>query len=302
MQRYGFAMTATEDLPEFMTTQEVADLLRVKQRRVYDLAASGSIPHTRATGKLLFLRQDVQAWLDRQQGEGRADRGHARAEVIAGSHDPLLDWALRASGARLPSFFDGSLDGLERVASGQASACGMHVFDVASGTWNIPAAAARLPAGFALIGWATRQRGLILAPGSQIAQLVDLRGREVIARQPGSGADILFRHQLTEAGLVSEDLKLSPEPARTEAEAAAAIATGRAEAAPGLACMAREYKLGFLPLTTERYDIAIERRFWFEPAWQRLVSFARSPAFAERAGLMAGYDIAALGEVRWNGA
>ncbi|MEM7506145.1 MAG: helix-turn-helix transcriptional regulator [Pseudomonadota bacterium] len=296
-------MTVSEDLPDFMTTQEVADLLRVKQRRVYDLAASGGIPHTRATGKLLFRRQDVQAWLSRRQGaeERPRDIASAGAEVIAGSHDPLLDWALRASGARLPSFFDGSLDGLERVVSGQASACGMHVFDAASGTWNIPIAAARLPAGFVLVGWAERQRGLILAAGADIRQLSDLAGQKVVARQPGSGADILFRHQLAVAGVDLDDLDLSAEPARTESEAASAIANGAAVAAPGLACMAREYKLDFLPLTVEHYDIAIARQFWFQPAWQRLMDFAHSSAFAERAGAMAGYDISALGQVRWNG-
>ena len=30
--------------PAFLTTREVADLLRVKERKVYELAASGDIP------------------------------------------------------------------------------------------------------------------------------------------------------------------------------------------------------------------------------------------------------------------
>ena len=40
--------------PEFLTTREVAALLRVKERKVYDLAAAGDIPCRRVTGKLLF--------------------------------------------------------------------------------------------------------------------------------------------------------------------------------------------------------------------------------------------------------
>ncbi|HUS54016.1 MAG TPA: helix-turn-helix domain-containing protein, partial [Thermohalobaculum sp.] len=36
--------------PEFLTTREVAALLRVKERKVYDLAAAGEIPCRRVTG------------------------------------------------------------------------------------------------------------------------------------------------------------------------------------------------------------------------------------------------------------
>src|SRR3546814_2951990 len=39
--------------PELMTTREVADYLRLKERKVYDLVAGGEIPVSRATGKLL---------------------------------------------------------------------------------------------------------------------------------------------------------------------------------------------------------------------------------------------------------
>jgi excisionase family DNA binding protein len=44
--------------PEFLTTREVAALLRVKERKVYDLASAGQIPCRRITGKLLFQGRD----------------------------------------------------------------------------------------------------------------------------------------------------------------------------------------------------------------------------------------------------
>ena len=43
----------------YLTTKEVADLLRLKERKVYDLVAEGGIPCVRATGKLLFPRDLV---------------------------------------------------------------------------------------------------------------------------------------------------------------------------------------------------------------------------------------------------
>src|SRR3546814_14229568 len=48
--------------PELMTTREVADYLRLEDGKVYDLVAGGEVPVSRATGKLLFPRDLLQAW------------------------------------------------------------------------------------------------------------------------------------------------------------------------------------------------------------------------------------------------
>lgn len=65
--------------------------------------------------------------------------------------------------------------------------------------------------------------------------------------------------------------------------------------------MAGQYRLGFLPLCTERYDLCIDRRSFFEPRWQRFEHFAQSPALADRAAMMGGYDLTSRGTVQWNG-
>jgi putative molybdopterin biosynthesis protein len=287
--------------PEFLTTREVAALLRVKERKVYDLAAAGEIPCRRVTGKLLFPKAEIEAWLS---GERAAPSQARRApDVVSGSHDPLLDWALRESGSGLASFFDGSLDGLDRLVDGEAIACGMHVFEPETGGWNCSHVSNRLPqAPIVLIEWARRSRGLILAPGLEITGIADLKGRRVALRQPKAGGQILFDHLLTEAGLTRADITTTPDPARTEADAAAAVASGQADAAPGLEAMAHQFRLGFAPLVTERYDIAIERRAYFEPRWQKLTAFCRTPAFAAKAAELGGYDLSGHGEVHWNGA
>ena len=291
--------------PEFLTTREVAALLRVRERKVYELASQGAIPCRRVTGKLLFPRAGVEAWLAGDMPASAVTPAPGRApDVVAGSHDPLLDWALRESGSGLASFFDGSLDGLDRLAAGEAIACGLHVFEPATGEWNRGHVAERLGRSpVVLVEWARRSRGLILAPALQaeVRSIADLRGRRVVMRQPKAGGQIVFDHLLSEAGLARADLAAAEAPARTEADAAAAVASGRADAAPGLEAMARQYRLGFLPLVTERYDIAIERRAWFEPRWQALVTFCRTPAFSRHAAELGGYDLSGHGTVHWNG-
>src|SRR5207249_143655 len=57
---------------EMMDTREVAAYLRLKERRIYDLARSHAIPHVRATGKLLFPRRQIDEWLAVKSGNSTA--------------------------------------------------------------------------------------------------------------------------------------------------------------------------------------------------------------------------------------
>ena len=54
-----FIAPPREPMPEYLTTREIAQLLRVKERQVYDLAAKGQLPVRRVTGKLLFPKADM---------------------------------------------------------------------------------------------------------------------------------------------------------------------------------------------------------------------------------------------------
>ncbi|MGI9426778.1 MAG: substrate-binding domain-containing protein, partial [Hyphomicrobiaceae bacterium] len=190
-------------MSEYLTTREVAALLRLKERKVYDLAASGDIPCSRATGKLLFPRSEVEAWLQRNTtGERRsASAAGARPRVFLGSHDPLLEWALRESHADLAMFFDGSLDGLERFARGEGVACGLHICE--GKNWNVPMIAERFGQDpVVLVEWAWRRRGLIVRgeDASKIRSLADIVNRRIVPRQEQSGSQILFDQLLSEAG------------------------------------------------------------------------------------------------------
>ena len=283
--------------PAFLTTREVAEMLRVRERKVYEMAAGGEIPCRRVTGKLLFPRAELDAWL----AGGIAARAEAPPEIVAGSHDPLLDWAIRESGSGLATFFDGSLDGLDRVLQRRAIAAGMHLFEPEHEEWNRRTAQARaVAAPVVLVEWAVRQQGLIVAPGlaPPVRGVADLAGRRVVQRQLTAGAGLLLAHLLDREGV--RDVSFLPEIARTETEAAAAVAAGKADAAPGLEGVARQFGLPFVPTVRERFDLMVDRRAWFEPPVQALLGFARTERFAAKAREIGGYDVSGLGTVRWN--
>jgi excisionase family DNA binding protein len=288
-------------MSDYLTTKELAELLRIKERKVYDLAASGAVPCSKAMGKLLFPRHAVLAWLARESS-GLDGGREALPNVFLGSHDPLLEWALRESGAGIATYIDGSTDGLGRFERGEGIAAGLHLYDPAKDDWNrhlVAERCARLPV--VLIEWARRQRGLILRRelSGDVASIADLEGRRVTPRQTQSGAEVLFLHLLRQAGLGPEAMELTPA-ARTETDAALMVLEGKADAAFGLAALAASYRLPFVPIIEERFDLLIDRRAWFEPPWQRFLAFCRSDRLLAKAGEIEGYDLAGFGQVHFN--
>jgi putative molybdopterin biosynthesis protein len=289
--------------PEYLTTHELADLLRVKERKVYELAASGELPCSRATGKLLFPRGEVDAWITRHRSGAPTVEAKIRPNVFVGSHDPLIEWALRESGSGLAAFMDGSLDGLRRLQHGEAIAGGMHVVE-ADDQYNVEHVRSALKDDpVVLIEFAWREQGLIVAPGNplNITGLKDLAGRRFMPRQPDAGTWVLLGELLAREDMSIEVLELVSPPARTQPDVAAAVADDKADAGLGLASMAKRFRLGFVPLTRERFDIVVYRRAYFEAPFQRLMVFCRSPAFAAKAKELGGYDISGFGTVRYNG-
>ncbi len=286
--------------PEYLTTAEVAELLRIKERKVYDLASGGDMPCVRVVGKLLFPRAEIEAWIAAARS-GPARRAQPLPCIVAGSHDPLLDWALRESGSGLAGFFDGSLDGLERIARRDAMAAGLHLHEPDG--WNADQVA-RDFAGkpLVLIEFATRRRGLIVPPGNPdgLTGLADLATRRFSRRQPTAASQQLFEHLARDAGIDPETLSGPANPARTEADVALPVLDGAADAAFGLQAVAQQLRLGFVDLMEERFDLLIWRQAYFSDEFQRLVAFFSTDTFAGQASRMTGYDITGLGRVRYN--
>ncbi len=217
-------------MKDLMTTREVADYLRLKERKVYDLVAAGDIPCTRVTGKWLFPKHLIDIWLARSSTFPKIAAAHATPPppVIVGSHDPLLEWAVRTSACELALMPGGSLDGLQRFARGEAVACGMHVLDLTDGGYNVaPVAEATVGLDCVLLEWGWREQGLMVVKGNpmrirSLAEAVFANARFVIlrssGRQPcavsisglGSGAGLRRPRHRRYRGPVGKQMSASP--------------------------------------------------------------------------------------------
>lgn len=295
--------TARPASAEMMDTREVAAYLRLKERRIYDLVKANALPHVRATGKLLFPRAQIEAWLAGKSAPASAPR-EASAPIVAGSHDPLLEWAARESGSGFAVLACGSSAGLDRLVQGATTLAALHWLD-ASGEYNVPLVRERLPGSdVLLVEWARRTQGLVLAPGNplKVRTLADLalRKARVAERQPGSGSRELFTRLTTQAGVARDSLAFAARPAQAETDLAAMIRDGKADAGVAIEAAARAHGLAFIPLASERFDLALRRRDYFEPPMQALLAFARTSEFREHAVALGGYDVASTGRIVFN--
>src|SRR6476619_5112342 len=114
-------------MQDLLTTDEAATYLRLSERKLYELVAHGAVPCTKVTGKWLFPKSALDRWLAAGFA-GPAEFAHADAPaIVGGSHDPLLERALRESGSQLASLPEGSEAGLQRLLRGEVIAAAIHL-------------------------------------------------------------------------------------------------------------------------------------------------------------------------------
>ena len=127
----------TQETPDLMTVTEVADYLRVRERTIYELVRTQRIPSCKLSGKLLFPKRLIELWVAQSADYPQAATHLAAPPlVIAGSHDPLLEWAARESKCELALLVDGSTAGMHRLQAGQATACALHLIDPVTGEYD----------------------------------------------------------------------------------------------------------------------------------------------------------------------
>lgn len=304
-----------EQPPSYLTVSEAATYLRISPRKVYDLVSRSRLPHRRAGGRLLFERVSLAEWVS---GNGH-DRGMQPPLILAGSHDALLDWAVRASHSTMASLCRGSRDGLERVQRREACAALLHLPDHAlgrtgAGSFNVGAVQEAMAGeNVVLVNWCWRQQGLMVGHDNplNIRSLQDLfagrpRSRPKLGRRSaGAGSRELFDLLLKEcAGIpgAAADLRLVKDDLESEDDAALAVRLGHVDAVFGAQSAAQAHGLGFVPIIRERVDLLVNRRSFFEAPLQALLGFCRTEAFAAHAKALGGYDLSEHGAVIWNGA
>jgi putative molybdopterin biosynthesis protein len=291
---------------QLFTTSEAAAYLRLKERKIYEMVAEGTVPCTKVTGRWLFPKAELDQWLaasvNRPNGMVRPEA----APIVAGSHDPLLDWALRESGSGIATLAVGSEAGFRRFIAGEALAASMHLhaLDDIENDANVAAMGARSDVQDAvLIGFCRREQGFLVAPGNplKLQTIEDVIGKRarIGMRPKGAGAQLLLLALLQRAGQSIEALATTSPICPTGPDIAQAIRAGRADVGVATRAVANSAGLDFVSIVWEPFDLAMRQRDYFRPSLQTLLKFLYSDEMKARAKEMGGYDLSGAGRVRF---
>ena len=181
-------------MPELLTTDEAADYLRLSERKLYELVANRAVPCSKVTGRWLFPRAALDRWVSAGLIARAGLAQVAAPPIVGGSHDPLLEWALRESNCGLASLPEGSEEGLRRLTGGEVmiAAIHLHRLDGDDETANVDGVADAPGLHDAVvIAFARREQGILVAKGnplglSDMASIATSRAR--MAQRPPAPA------------------------------------------------------------------------------------------------------------------
>lgn len=292
-------------MPELLTTDEAAEYLRLSERKLYELVAERAVPCSKVTGRWLFPRAALDRWVSAGLIAPAALAQVAAPPIVGGSHDPLLEWALRESNSGLASLPEGSEEGLRRLTQAEVmiAAIHLHRLDGDDETANLDAVSDAAGLHDAVVlSFARREQGILVAPGnplglSDMASIATSRAR-MAQRPAGAGAQLLLLALLARGGIALDDLKLAKPAFPTGPDIAQAIRAGRIDCGIATRSVAKSAGLDFLPLGWERFDLVMRQRDYFMKGPQALFEFMRSSVLCDRAAELGGYDVSDTGAVR----
>ncbi len=301
-------MSSSENplLSPFLSVKQVAVYLQLNEKKIYELANSGVIPATKVTGKWMFPRELIDHWMLDSSHSGLL----SERLIIGGSDDPLLyrvvnEFASQTGSQALVTYSPtGTRLGLELMQAHRVDACGIHWGPDSESATRHPALLRHYSehVHWVLIHAFKREQGLMLSPelaksSPSIEDLFEPTIRWVM-RQAGAGAQRFILEVLSQYGKTNEQLNQSLS-ALSEREAAASVAMGVADVAPGAKSAAAEFGLGFISLGWEAFDLAIPRKIWFRHLFQNLTAQLRSLETHTIAKQLSGYDLSQSGELVW---
>lgn len=230
--------------------------------------------------------------------------GRASATVF-GSHDLALDLLVEETsteaGVQALALPVGSLEGLWALRQGMATAAACHLQDAESGEYNIPFIHHFFPdRSMALFTLAHRVQGLMVRPANPkgIGAISDLARPDVvfINRNRGSGTRLWLERELERLGVSRQSIHGFTSEQHTHTAVAQAVLRGEADVGLGIEAAAMAAGLIFIPLFSERFDLATHSQALQEPGLVPLLERLNTARFRQRVKDLIGYDVSHMGD------
>jgi molybdate-binding protein/DNA-binding transcriptional regulator YhcF (GntR family) len=254
------------------------------------------------------IQSALELAMDRWRTLEKSDQPQIRQRLrFAGSHDMALNSVTRhffgevLADVSLQISFTGSLGGLLAIKDGKADLAGVHLWDMATDTYNLAFIRKTLPnIPICLVTFAHRRLGLIVTAGNPlgIQNLEDLTRPEVqfVNRQAGSGTRVWLDSSLNQNQIPVDLISGYRDERMTHSDVARSIAEGSADVGLGLESAAVAYGLDYIHLTRERYDLVMRSETADLPSVQALLEWLSSKECKNLIERFKGYETYETGQ------
>ncbi len=280
-------------------------ICRVDRRTV--ASSPSPIPWYLPTADGVLLETPARTTKPAQPGNAIVQLFHGESDpahrILVAGCDPgisvLARHVLRA-GVELVVAQRNSTQALALLKQGLVHVAGTHLRDEASGESNLPAIH-RLFArkSVAVISLAVWEQGLVVAAGNpkSIRSVADLARRDIaiVNREPGAGSRALLDAHLTRLGITGEKVRGYHRLAAGHLPAAWQVRAGEADCCIATRAAARVFGLDFIPLASERYDLALRTDHLDYPPVAALLDTLNRASFRRELEGLGGYDTTAAG-------
>jgi molybdate-binding protein len=191
---------------------------------------------------------------------------------------------------------------LKWLKEGKVHFAGMHLQEAKSGEYNLPFIRRQFPdEEITVVTFARWEEGLVVARGNpkRIRTLEHLGRKNVrfVNREPGSGSRALLERLLKKIGLEHDAVTGYGRVAFGHLAAARCVLSGEADVCLATSSAARNYRLDFIPLHCERYDLVMRKQVAGLPAAKALLDILQRAALRRKLEVLAGYDTSETGMV-----
>ncbi len=295
---------------KFLTTKEVAKLLKVNDKMVYSLINDKGLPATKVTGKWMFPRRLVEEWLETNILNYRLTGTEMSSEtgrlLLAGSDDPLFQQTLslfhKKDHATVAFFANlGSMGGLKCLRRGLCHIGVCHLLQDDNLEYNFDFAERELDRLPVFVNFSKREQGILLKKGNpkDIQSIADLAkpGVRIVNRPLGTGTRLLLDYEIAKSDISTDAIAGYHHELPRHIDVGLEVLSGRVDAAPAIRAVAGLLGLDFLPLRWERFDLLIARERFFEQGIQQFIGLLHDRAFYDLVESFTGYDISLCGKM-----
>lgn len=251
-----------------LTTEEVAEQLKVSKLTVYDLIKKGELLSYRVGRQIRVEREALDAYKNqnKRQQSPTVARTNSSQMIISGQ-DSSLDVLAKHLNESTPTLqflrsYMGSLDGLIAMYQDKADIVSTHLFDGDTGTYNLPYTHKILGSkSYIVLHLMKRKAGLFVQNGNpkNIHHWEDLRRSDLTLanREAGAGARVLLDEQLRLHNINRQQISGYHNIYTSHLDVASQIANDKADIGVGSEQAAKMANVDFIEMIEESYDLVV---------------------------------------------